>query len=236
MRTSDAMIVAACFVVACAPDPPTGETATAGSSSGPEVTDGSTLGAEATTAGEASAGTSTAPGTTGTASGGTSGEATTDGASGEETNIGTESGGSSESGESGESGESESGSSTGPGPDGLVLDPATLEFFWLPIDSLRAAVGGFDAATNTCVTVMFMLGDTSVEHCEFLPDGLFPYVLITPDSAPPCTQWDYVPNVEIQTVAGCMQVTSQDPLDITLDMTLEVSGGPFSGKITVKSP
>jgi hypothetical protein len=244
MRCSDPVILAVLLAsVACTPDPPTGETSTEtpASSSAAEATDGATLGAEATTAGAVTETTSTAPVTTGTdetsGGGSSAGETTGGGSSGAATRGETEStesgeSGGTESGESGESGES----STGPAPDGLVLDPGSLELFWLPINSLRAAVGGFDAATNTCVTVMFMFGDTTVEHCEFQPDGLFPYVLITPDSAPPCVQWDYGPNVAIEAVSGCMQVTSEEPLDISIDMTLEVGGGPFSGKITVKSP
>src|SRR5262245_57005920 len=38
------------------------------------------------------------------------------------------------------------------GSGGIVLDPNTLEFFELPIGSLRYAVAGQDQASNTCVT------------------------------------------------------------------------------------
>jgi hypothetical protein len=130
-----------------------------------------------------------------------------------------------------------SGGSTGPVADGLVLDPETLEFFWLPINSIRAGVGGFDPVANTCVSIIFHFTsqDTLDEHCAFDPMNQFPYVVVTPDSQPPCMDWDYAGEVTVDSAVGCMQVTSENPLDMNIDIVLEVSGVPFTGTISVSN-
>jgi hypothetical protein len=128
-------------------------------------------------------------------------------------------------------------STTGPAT-GLVLDPASLNFFELPIGSVRYAVAGFDPAQQTCVSVIFF-GDIETEVCDAFEVGDnagFPYVFITPDATPPCMDWDYAGNVTLDAASGCVRLTSHDPLTIALDMTLAVSGEPFTGTITVASP
>lgn len=220
------------LVLACSPGP--GEATSAGASTGgatstsadPPTTGG--IGGSETSA-DATGGASM-DGTTATATGGstTSVATTTDATSGGPTGVAT--------GEASSGGSSDDGT-TGVG--GLVLEPETLEDFWLPINSIRAGVGGFDAATQTCVSVIFFFDshpDALAQHCSFDPMGLFPYVIVTPDSAPPCQQWDYGGNVTVTAAAGCMQVISEDPIDIAIDMTVEVSDGPFPGTITIQSP
>ncbi len=195
-------------------------TSTSTGSSGDAPTSGATSTTNTVTTGAATTG--------GTTTGGLdTGEGTT-------VDITTAAGPGSETGE-----DSSSGGTTGPTPDGLVLDPDTLEVFWLPINSIRAGVGGWDEATNTCVTVIFFFGgvdDVLAEHCMFDPMGFIPYVVITPNSGPPCDQWEYGGNVEVVSAAGCQQVTNEEPLTMDIDMTLQVSGDLFTGQITVKSP
>ncbi len=120
----------------------------------------------------------------------------------------------------------------------LVLDPASLVFFELPINSLRYAVGGFDPAQHTCVTVIFF-DDLATRRCDDFQTGDtngVPYVFIAPNAAPPCMDWGYGGNVTLDAATGCVELTSHDPLTIALDMMLTVSGAPFTGTITVASP
>ncbi len=127
-------------------------------------------------------------------------------------------------------------SSTG-GAGGLVLDPSTLVMFELPIGSIRYAVGGHDPEHNTCVSIIFSNPGVE-EHCDDFDVGEgvnFPYVVITPGGSPPCMDWDYAGNVTVDAAAGCMQVTSEFPLAISIDMNLSVSGDSFSGTIAVSN-
>lgn len=232
------------LLLACNPGGSTSDTADA---SGPATTStsadppttggigGTETSAATTTSGGSLEGTGTSTGATGStseASGSTSGstsDATSAATSGGPTTDATTS--------EATSGESTGGESTG--GVGLVLDPSTLEDFWLPINSIRAGVGGFDPVTKSCVSVIFFFDshpDSLAQHCSFAPMELFPYVVVTPDSAPPCQQWDYGGNVTVTAASGCMQVMSEDPIDIAIDMTIEVQGGPFPGTITVQSP
>lgn len=125
------------------------------------------------------------------------------------------------------------GSSTTGGDTGLVLDPATLVFFELPINSIRYAVAGYDPGHDTCVSIIFNNPDV-VQHCDDFMDG-FPYVVITPGGSPPCMDWEYAGDVTLDMAAGCMQVTSLAPLAIDIDMTLQVSGDVFTGTIAVSN-
>lgn len=122
-------------------------------------------------------------------------------------------------------------------PGGLVLDPETLVFFDLPINSIRYAVGGFDPDQQTCVSIIFF--DPGAEqHCDDFQTGDmfgFPYVFIVPAAAPPCMEWDYAGNVVLDAAAGCMQLTNPFPAEMTIDMQLSVSGAPFTGTISVAS-
>jgi len=206
---------------------PNSDTSDGGSTTPDATTGGSTA---TTNPGSSTTDTPTSDGTSGLDTGGveTGGESSTSADTGGDSSTG---------GESTSTGGSTSGT-TGDG-DGLVLDPDTLHFFWLPINSLRAAVGGFDAQTNTCVSVIFFFDgfqDAMDEHCVWDPMNLSPYVVITPDAAPPCDQWDYAGNVEVLSATGCQQVIQDEPPVQNIDMVLDVAGVPFTGKITVKSP
>ncbi len=197
---------------------------TSTSNPGSSSTDTPTGSGEGTSGGALTSGGGETNGST--SAGDTGGESSTSGVGGESTSTGGSTGDDTTSGTTGE-------------VDGLVLDPDTLNFFWLPINSLRAAVGGFDEATNTCVSVIFFFDgfqDAMAEHCMWDPMNFTPYVVITPDAAPPCDQWDYAGNVEVISAVGCQQVIQDDPPVMNIDMVLEVEGAPFTGKITVKSP
>lgn len=125
----------------------------------------------------------------------------------------------------------------GPQPtNGLHLDPDTLNFFSLPIGSIRTAVAGRAQGTNTCVTVVFDYSN------RFLPTparcGNFeeapPYVVLTPNAPPgPCTEWDYGSQHEFVSMDGCVDfeelgtvgVPSINLADFTLTVR-EAMGGP----------
>lgn len=201
-----------------------GSTSTSTSNPGSSSTDTPTGSGEGTSGGALTSGGGETNGSTSV--GETGGESSTSGEGGESTSTGGSTGDDTTSGTTGE-------------VDGLVLDPDTLNFFWLPINSIRAAVGGFDEASNTCVSVIFFFDgfqDAMAEHCMWDPMNFTPYVVITPDAAPPCDQWDYAGNVEVVSAVGCQQVIQDEPPVMNIDMVLEVEGAPFTGKITVKSP
>ena len=152
-----------------------------------------------------------------------------------------ETGTSGDTGDTGDTGASDvtgetTGETTG-APDGLVLDPETLVFFELPIGSIRYAVGGFDPAQQTCVTIIFYHPGEQ-EHCDDFKVGDtfgFPYVYIYPSPIASCTDWDYGGNVQLDAATGCMQVVELSPTMITIDMQLTVSGAAFTGTISVAS-
>ena len=95
----------------------------------------------------------------------------------------------------------------GPLPERLILDPASLTFFDLPINSIRGAVSGYDAAARTCVTIVWDYSNTAhdlVPWCDEFGAG-FPYVLVVRDTDGPCGQWDYSANVTATAAEGCVQ-------------------------------
>lgn len=174
---------------------------------------------EATTSGELSttAGATTSGETTsaGETTGGVSGS--TGGTSGDATGAGSTGG---------------DGGSTG-GSDTLELDPRTMQFFNLPINSIRYAAAGHDAAHGLCVAIIWY-NPLPGEHCDIDPMSFSPYVHVEP-GAPPCTDWDYGPNVELTGASGCYEWVSFEPPAATLDLTLEVVGEAFTGTITAKT-
>jgi hypothetical protein len=113
----------------------------------------------------------------------------------------------------------------------LVLDPDTLEFFALPIGSIRYAVAGHDVDSDTCVTLVWW---GSEDPACAQPDMQgWPYVVITPNVQAPCTQWDYGGNVAIADAQGCADFTYGPNFSFTaeVDVSLEVSGDVFTGTI-----
>lgn len=111
----------------------------------------------------------------------------------------------------------------------MVLDPSSMELFELPIGSLRYAVGGHHGPSNTCVTLVWW--GSFQPLCAMNGMQEWPYVVITPNAAPPCTQWDYSGNVNADAATGCVQFTNTPPLTAAVDVTVDVSGGLFTGTI-----
>lgn len=113
-----------------------------------------------------------------------------------------------------------------PLPARLVLDPATLSFFSLPIGSIRYAVAGLDRKARTCATVVFGLYDGSAggaATCDGSWPGL-PYVLLERDTDGPCTAWDYASPFSTVSVEGCADFAAMSPAGVDLadfEVTLE---------------
>jgi hypothetical protein len=116
------------------------------------------------------------------------------------------------------------------GDDELVLDPDTLEFFELPIGSVRYAVAGQDVDSDTCVTLVWW-GIEEDPICAQPDMQGWPYVVITPNVQAPCTQWDYGGNVAIADAQGCADFTYGPTFTAEIDVSLEVSGDLFTGTI-----
>jgi hypothetical protein len=133
----------------------------------------------------------------------------------EVTDEGTDADGTATSGESGD--------------DEFVLDPNTLEFFELPIGSVRYAVAGHDVDSDTCVTLVWWGSEDPV--CAQPDMQGWPYVVITPNVQAPCTQWDYGGNVAIADAQGCADFTYGPTFTAEIDVSLEVSGDLFTGTI-----
>lgn len=85
-------------------------------------------------------------------------------------------------------------------PDGLSatttyhLDPASLRFFGLPINSSRFGVGGLDVASRTCLSVIWDFSNTGHGLGSGVCGGFgagFPYLVVTTDTDGPCDQWGY---------------------------------------------
>ena len=133
-------------------------------------------------------------------------------------------------------GASSGGSGGEPGAGGssttFVLDPQTLVFFDLPINSIRYAVSGHDAVSNACVTLIWFAGPGRPICAGSAPDT-WPYVVVTPDAQPPCGQWDYQGNVAVDGASGCVEFSTAMPLTATIDMTVTISGGPLDGTVIV---
>lgn len=224
------LVLAPLLVLACTERPTEELTSASGSSSSASAADSSSTGpttsptTSTSTSGSTSASESSDSTDGGTGTGTSTSTATTEATTAPLT--GTDGGSSESSGVMS--------SSTG-GAGGLVLDPSTLVMFDLPIGSIRYAVGGHDPEHDTCVSIIFYHPGME-EHCddfEVGEGGKFPYVVITPGGSPPCMDWDYSGNVTVDAAAGCMQVTSEAPLAISIDMNLSVSGDSFSGTIAV---
>jgi hypothetical protein len=120
----------------------------------------------------------------------------------------------------------------------LVLDPSSLVFFGLPIDSIRFAVTGYDAHQHACATIVWMpaVASNPPAMCNvFEPDGLQnPYVIIQPDTNGPCTEqdWDYSGNVTTTSSTGCVDFTDAGAVGTGMvDAEIGVEGDLFTGTI-----
>ncbi|MBM4389408.1 MAG: hypothetical protein FJ088_16855, partial [Deltaproteobacteria bacterium] len=117
----------------------------------------------------------------------------------------------------------------------LVLDPASLIFFSLPINSIRYAVSGHDKQTNTCVTIIWDYsnnGEYLGAHCGHFYPG-FPYVIVKPDEPETCGIWNYGSNDPVlEKAEGCVDFKELGNTNMDMvDVELTVKGDIFTGKI-----
>ena len=115
----------------------------------------------------------------------------------------------------------------------MVLDPDTFEAFELPIGSLRYALTGQDMASDTCVSLIWFYGGFQEPFQQKCANNMvdWPYVIVTPNATAPCMQWDYAGNVTVDSAVGCVQFMQTNPVTGEIEMTVDVSGGSFTGTI-----
>jgi hypothetical protein len=117
----------------------------------------------------------------------------------------------------------------GPTPVEVTLDPCTLEFFDLPIDSVRTAVSGFDPEARICASIIWDFSNNDLERERFCGefvvldnDGFplrsgFPYVVLRRDQDAPCSDlWQYA-DADATAASGCI-----DPNENTVDAIVDV--------------
>lgn len=124
--------------------------------------------------------------------------------------------------------------SAGASGDRLVLEASTITFFSLPIDSVRYAVAGYDAAHRTCATVIWNWSPFGGARCSDATAGANPYVVIVPNTDPPCSNWEYGGNVEAVGWKGCVDFASGGTGINRVDAEVTVQGDSFSGTIVAK--
>ncbi len=118
----------------------------------------------------------------------------------------------------------------------LHLDPSTLVFFGLPINSLRLGVSGYDPAAQACASLIWDFSNTGHvpgAHCGDFQDG-FPYVIVKPNQSKPCPElWDYGTNLSVTNAAGCVDFAAAgSPVSFDLvDATVDVTGPGFQGTV-----
>jgi hypothetical protein len=84
----------------------------------------------------------------------------------------------------------------------LVFDQPA--FFDLPINSIRYALSGYDAAADICVTAVWFFTDQAAQDRLCSPDfdGQTVYFIVSPGESAGC--WDYDGNATIDRVDGCV--------------------------------
>jgi hypothetical protein len=119
-------------------------------------------------------------------------------------------------------------------PDTIVLDPSTIQFFALPINSMRAAISGWDPAVKACATITWDYSNNGMylgAHCDNFKAG-FPYVNITMNTDGPCGAWQYAGNVELDAAKGCVDFKMFGPASVDLvDVVAHVHGSAFTGSV-----
>lgn len=130
--------------------------------------------------------------------------------------------------------EPDPGTDAGPETSVITLDPATLQFFGLPINSVRYAVSGYDPARRTCVTLIWDYSNNDQvlrAHCDDFFPG-FPYVLLKADTDGPCGAWDYAGDTGLVAASGCVDFAETASAGVDLvDVRVTVSGPAFEGVI-----
>lgn len=112
------------------------------------------------------------------------------------------------------------------------LEPTVFD---LPINSVRHAVSGYDAATDLCISLIWYV-DTFEEtrFCE-LGDTLETYVWIEAGASPGC--WDYAGNAELLAQRGCADFGElTEPADDAIDVAVDVTSDLFTGTVHFKTP
>jgi hypothetical protein len=136
----------------------------------------------------------------------------------------------------GASGVEEPDGSTPGGPIPITIDPESIVFFDLPINSLRFAAAGVDAATGVCAAIIWDYSNNELElerHCNDFgtyPD--FPYVILRepPESCDNLQGlWDYG-GLEPEVTSGCI-----DPLEETVNVQLDVFSAPTFYRIIMNN-
>jgi hypothetical protein len=128
--------------------------------------------------------------------------------------------------------------------DRLVLDPSSLVFYGLPIDSIRYAVTGYDASQRTCVTVVWQfenatrLGASCDVFTTRAPAYFNPYVVLKTDTDGPCTDadWDYAGNVDTTSSIGCFDYAAHGGVGVdVVDVAIGVQGTAFTGTVVANN-
>jgi hypothetical protein len=128
-----------------------------------------------------------------------------------------------------------SGEQTGGNSPSLTL--SNLQFGFLPINSLRGSVSGYDAAGDRCVTIIWDYSNnhqSGGRHCDdFFPS--FPYLYIASGACDGNVH--YQANVEMVRASGCIDFADFGAGSTNhVDMEIEVRGDPFTGTIRARNP
>jgi hypothetical protein len=121
-----------------------------------------------------------------------------------------------------------------------VVEPSSLDFYYLPINSLRGAVTGYVPEARACVTVVWDYSNTGRLpvrlRCDEQGDG-FPYVILETDTDGPCDQslGAEVGEVIVAEAKGCVDFAGEaGSLDL-VDVSLEVESEAFTGELVVSN-
>lgn len=133
----------------------------------------------------------------------------------------------------------------------FALTPDSLLFYSLPIGSIRYAVSGYEPVTDSCVTLVWYISDTSTQFdplCGTQPDDppfADPYAIVappTPAGDPPdgpiygarmCEVWNYGPNATIQALTGCATFNRQPGVG-TVDLQVTIASDQLSGTLSLQ--
>ena len=115
----------------------------------------------------------------------------------------------------------------------IVLDPASLMFHVLPVDSIILAVTGYDPVMRACVTMTWdYFGTDHAWRAQCDLGERFPLVSVWMDQPGPCEQWEPVGNTTVTEVHGCVDFlrfmrTGTDMVDVVAS----VASPQFTGKV-----
>lgn len=110
-----------------------------------------------------------------------------------------------------------------------------LVFFSLPIGSDRAAISGYDATRDLCVSVIWFFGSADDRppggFCTHDLEQMRPYVYVEAGAEAGC--WDYGANVETVSASGCADFAGYGAghTDLADDIRVDVTGDLFTGTI-----